>query len=268
MPSPSSSYVQSTQPSPIYNPYTQQISLPRRPPTSHPLHQPTIPSTAPHPDDLRWFGQKIHPNVSSCRLLLQNPNGIDTNDKCLEFGSILQDMKKYKIDMLLLPEININSRNFQLVDNLRAATSMHLNNGILNITNTPYFPQSTYQPGGVLTATSNTLASRSAASSSDPAGRWTCNSFYGKQAFLKIYCLYRVCPSTDSGVITAATQQENYFLTTSNRSIDPRKQVIEDLLDVLQKDIAQGNDIILCGDFNETIDSTEKHTHVWKALAL
>ena len=254
--------VQLPPPSPIYNPYTKEISLPVRPQPSH-LVQTTLPIATSHPDDSRWFGQKIHPNVSSCRLLLQNPNGIDTNDKCLEYGSILEDMKHYKIDMLLLPESNINSHNFQLVDNLRAAASLHLNYGKVNITNTPFFPLSSYQPGGVLTTTCNTLSSRTASTSSDPAGRWTCNSFYGKQSFLKIYCLYRVGPITENGIITAATQQQHYFLKTCNQTVDPRKKVIDDLLDTLQKDISKGNEIILCGDFNEGIDSNDgTHTRL------
>ena len=260
MPIKTFNYVQQpSPPSPIYNPYTKQISIPTRsqPPT---LAQTIIPSNTSHPDDFRWFGQKIHPKKSSCRLLLQNPNGVDTNDKCLEYGSILEDMKHFAIDMLLLPESNINAQNFTLVDNLRAAAALHLNHGTVNITNTPFFPPSSYQPGGVLTTICNILASRSASTSSDPAGRWTFNSFYGKKTFLKIYCLYRVGPLTESGVITAATQQQHYFLKTIDRTIDPRKKVIEDLFSTLQKDISQGNEIILCGDFNESIDSREE-TH-------
>ena len=254
----SKSYVKP--PSPIYNPYNKQISRPTRhhPPT--PV-QPKLNPIIPHPDDSRWFGQKIHPNVSSCRFLLQNPNGLDTSDNCLEFGSILQDMKKYKIDMLLLSEVNINAHNYQLVDNLRSAASLHLNHGILNVTNTPLFPHSSYQPGGVLTATSNVLASRSASMKSDPAGRWTCNSFYGKKYFLKIYCFYRVCPLTENGVITAASQQQHFFLETSNTTVDPRKKAVDDILEELQKDVSQGNEIILRGDFNELLDGKEK-THV------
>ena len=43
-------------------------------------------------------------------------------------------------------------------------------------------------------------------------------------------------------------------------SIDPRAKVIDDLLLELQKDISQGHDIILCGDFNEPLNSKE-NTH-------
>ena len=251
------SSVQPPSQQPLYNPYTKQISLPT---PSHPTAsttQTTLNPSLSHPDDSRWFGQKIHPNVSSCRLLLQNPNGINTHDKCLEYGSILEDMKHFKIDMLLLPECNINAHNYHIVDNLRAAASLHLNHGKINITNTPFFPPSSYQPGGVLATVSNVLSSRMASTTSDPAGRWTCNAFYGKNSFLKIYCLYRVGHTTEHGVITAASQQQNYFLETSHQSINPRRKVIDDILSCIQKDLSQNNEIILCGDFNEGIDSTE-----------
>ena len=201
---PHQNFVQPTpSPIPTFNPYTKNISIPTQPRPLSTHHQSTI-TPAIHPDDSRWFGQRIHPNVSTCRFLVQNPNGIDTNDNCLEFESILHDMKRYKIDMLMLSETNINAHNYRLVDNLRAASSLHLTTPILNITNTPFFPHSNYQPGGVLTVASNVLSSRSASTNSDPAGRWSCNSFYGKQSFLKVYCIYRVGNLTAQGTTTAA----------------------------------------------------------------
>ena len=259
MSSPQPSSVQQSSHTSVYNPYTRTINpSSSRTPVSHTTaFQTLLPSHQPHPDDTKWFGQKISERVNTCRFLLQNPNGIDTSDKCIDFGIILEDMKRYKVDMILLPETNINAKNYQLVDQLRAAASSHLNHGILNITNTPLFPPSTFQPGGVLTATQSFLSSRTASVSTDPAGRWTCQSFYGKHSFLKVYCLYRVCPLTSDGVITAAAQQTHYFLETSNASVNPREKVIDDLLSCIQRDLDRGNDIILTGDFNEALGDKE-----------
>ena len=145
-----------------------------------------------------------------------------------EFGLLLEQMKHFKIDMLLLPEANINPLHHTLMDNMRAATDLHLHHAKLHITNTPGFPTSTYQPGGVATVVHNKLALRAANTTNDPAGRWTSTTFRGKHRNLKIYCVYRVCSNTDSGPSTAFSQQEDFFLT-QNKVVNPRSQVITDL---------------------------------------
>ena len=248
-----------------FNPYsnTIHISHPIHS-TSHTSHQSTIHHSPPkppsctqtflspvdNPDDAKWFGEKIHNSPNGFRLLLQNPRGIDTSNKLVEFGLVLEQMKRYKIDMLLLPETNVNSSNHSLIDNMKASAQLHLHHAYLNITNTPDFPPSSYQPGGVATIHHNKLALRTAGTTYDKAGRWVCNSFHGRVRTLKIYCIYRVCDNKDGGPTTAYSQQENFFLL-QNQKVNPRSRVIDDLIGVLQSDIENNIDIILTGDFNE-----------------
>ena len=243
--------VQTHPPLSVFNPYTNQISHTHqhRPTHSSPGIQTTLP-TIDDPDDTKWFGEKIHKSPNGFRLLLQNPRGIDTSNKLVDFGLTLEQMKRYKIDMLLLPETNVNSSNHSLIDNMKASTQLHLHHAHLGITNTPNFPPSTYQPGGVATVHHNKLALKTARITYDKAGRWVCNSFHGRFRTLKIYCLYRVCDNRDGGPSTAYSQQENFFLS-QNRKVNPRNQVIDDLIDVLRSDIEKNVDIILAGDFNE-----------------
>ena len=239
---------------PIFNPYTNTLQPPSRPQeTFHPNNQSRIPPQE-DPLDSCWLGERIHPKPRGFRFLLQNPNGIDTSNKLLEFGLLLDNIKRYKIDMLLLPESNVNSHNHVLVDQMRAATELHLCNPTFSTINTPNFPPSSYQPGGVTTIHHDTLTLRTSPETHhDPAGRWTCCVLNGCHRKLKIYCLYRVCSMSDPGPTTAFSQQEQYFLA-QNQIVNPRDKVISDLIEVLQKDIEAGVDILLTGDFNEKID--------------
>ena len=248
-----SSRVQSSY-SPIFNPYTNKL----QPPSQSPVSQSTSTQSRLIPEndplDNSWIGEKIHSSPRGFRFMLQNPNGIDTSHKLFEFGLLLENIKRYKIDMLLLPESNINSRNHTLTDQLSAASELHLHNPTICTNNTPGFPTSTYQPGGVTTIHHDTLTMRTSPETHhDPAGRWTCSVLNGRKRKIKIYCVYRVCPAHAPGPTTAFSQQEQYFLT-KNKVVNPRHQVISDLVSQLEKDIAANVDIILTGDFNEKID--------------
>ena len=245
---------------PIFNPYSGKLQQPSQP---HIKQSTTSQTRIPPPDeplDSCWIGERIHPSPKGFRFLLQNPNGIDTSNKLLEFGLLLDNVKRYKIDMLLLPESNINSHNHVLIDQMRAATELHLHNPTFCTANTPGFPTSNYQPGGVTTIHHDTLTVRTSPETHhDSAGRWTCSVFNGKKRKLKIYCLYRVCDSYDPGPTTAYSQQEQFFLDKGH-IVNPRERVIDDLLSILQKDIASNIDIILTGDFNESIDGKTAST--------
>ena len=245
------------QPSPLstFNPYSNTIQSSLKTTTSKPLsHQPHLPNI-PLPTDSGWIGEKIHEFPHGFRFLLQNPNGLDLSNKLNEFGLLLENITRYKIDMLLLPESNINPHNFELIENLRAATDLHLHHALFNSTNTPGFPASQYQPGGVTTILQGNLLHRFATTCNDHAGRWACSSFRGKTRQLKVYTLYRVCDSSSSGPTTAYSQQEQFFLSR-DKVVNPRQQVINDLLPILESDISKGFDIILSGDFNEALNGT------------
>ena len=72
----------------------------------------------------------------------------------------------------------------------------------------------------------------------DKYGRWHVHQFYGKKRSLKIYNLYRVNPGSEegNGDTTAWTQQHNLY-TQNNDDRNPRKAVIDDILEEFEKDV-------------------------------
>ena len=55
----------------------------------------------------------------------------------------------------------------------------------------------------------------------------------------------------------SAWEQQQVMLRSKNIDVDPRKQVIMSLVQVLQEDIKRGFAIILMSDLNEGIDDRE-----------
>jgi len=95
---------------------------------------------------------------------------------------------------------------------------------------------------------------RFAGSEKDPAGRWTISKFYGKKNLLKIYTVYRVCVGSKKlGETTAWIQQYNHFCKRHGKVVDTRKQALKDIARQIHKDILSGDEVILCGDLNESI---------------
>ena len=113
-----------------------------------------------------------------------------------------------------------------------------------------------FQYGGVLASVQNKLSQRYAGGGSDSMGRFNWMNFYGKNRFLRIYTVYRVCQGNDSssGDDTAWTAQRTHLLE-KNINCDPREHVVTTLLQSIEQDIKASRSIIVCADMNENIFS-------------
>ena len=61
----------------------------------------------------------------SFRLYVQNPNGIDITDGLLPFRLLLDNVRRFRIDALLLPETNMNKNNVRIIEMLKESTKSH-----------------------------------------------------------------------------------------------------------------------------------------------
>jgi len=136
------------------------------------------------PDDKEWFGNRMVEKPDSFRIFLQNPNGIDTSENLGIFRLQLDEMRRYKIGMWLMPETNINRNDFLVKEKMTTAVQAHCDLGQIELTNTPGFPRDhTRQPGGVATIMRGDTMSRYAGSECDRMGRWIVSKFFGKNPF-------------------------------------------------------------------------------------
>ena len=128
--------------------------------------------------------------------------------------------------------------------------------------------------GGVMTGITGNLYGRIRSKIEDIYGRWC--GFYllgndGKELF--ILTAYNVSQTERTGNDTLYNQQQAQYLLHYNTKglkcnkeqyIDPKQRFIRDLKTLLTDVAASGHDIILTGDFNETLG--ESHDHLTLAL--
>ena len=258
----------------IYNPYTKKVTnrinltppVPDTPSTQTTIYE----NSHSCPLDDKWVGTKMSKRPHGWRILLQNPNGINLDDNFSDFKTLLYDIRDSSVDMLLLSETKLNPMNTRVHETIKDMQEKVFPGGDVFMTNTPGFPTFTpNQPGGVLTLLRRKLKTRVSSVQHDRLGRWNKLTFYGKTSHLHIYNVYRVIAgSTGSGDSTAWMQQyhqinnkKSTLQYTNRKQNDPRHHVISQLLESVEQDLFQSDEVIIAGDFNETLNSRDK-THI------
>ncbi|KAI2499112.1 hypothetical protein MHU86_15382 [Fragilaria crotonensis] len=92
--------------------------------------------------------------------------------------------------------------------------------------------------------------------SQDHMGRWvtqTMKGFNGRQVTI-ISAYQAVTDSQCTGLMTVTAQQQNILVQSQDALSEPRKAFKRDISELLKRIRARGDEIILVGDFNETID--------------
>ena len=114
---------------------------------------------------------------------------------------------------------------------------------------------SSNKPGGVLLGVTGPLVGRVKFSFNDDLGRWVGLELLGRNGRpLVIICAYQVCQKSGrSGDFTAYTQQVSILRRRGVDRPNPRKQFITDLIALLKPYCSANADIVLMGDFNESI---------------
>lgn len=94
----------------------------------------------------------------------------------------------------------------------------------------------------------------------DPLGRWIRTKIYPKMRSLVIYNTYRTSPKTlaTADCDTPWMEQWQILRVEHGDEVDPRKQHMYDLCDLVQQDREAGDFYLIWGDFNENYVDEEK----------
>ena len=220
-----------------YNCYTKQYVLPQQPKTSTAYNK-HIKYSSEDSTDCVWVGDTMspEPNKRATRFWFQNCHGLMNANDSTRFHFEMTSLIEQNIHYLGFAETNINNNHtftkFQIENSFKSLTD----HGRFDLNNTPGFSnKSFYQPGGVGAGFHGRICNRYPKTSRDPCGRWISHVFIGKTNTLKNYTVYRVNPKPPRGD-TTAWQQQKLYLQRNQQDLDPRKQVIDDLLASLQRD--------------------------------
>ena len=86
----------------------------------------------------------------------------------------MDDVVRHNINLMIMPESNLNCRSAFIMEKLQDSTEQHCENGRFFATNTPGYPdfRAIRQPGGVATVMQGRYSIRFAGIEYDPVGRW------------------------------------------------------------------------------------------------
>lgn len=225
-----------------------------------------------NPTDHAWIGHRMRrPRPSYARFWIQNVHGLNISYNFNPYLEHLDFIKRYNIQFLALIETHLNHQNQYVKENIEASHKMIYPEGHVVLTNTPTNDyDDTRKSGGILISTQGRLSQRYAGGGCDPGGRYAWMDFYGKEVYLRIYTVYRVCPCTDSiaGDNQAWTLQREW-LQAKGVNENPRSQILLDLKKAIQSDIHNKREVMVVGDFNENVlGATGKTVQMMKNLGL
>ena len=220
--------------------------------------------------DFEWVGDDLHnrPKHHHTRFLFLNCNGLPRKDVEF-FNSFIRSCLGKHVHYCGLAEINFNAYNYNLKKNLNKGFENTLPGGLLHFNNSKiYGNQIEFQPGGVSAWLHGKLVRHYMTVGFDPLGRWIYHQFQGQTSNLRVYTLYRVNPGRVKKGSQSAWEQQRLLLSEKKIYTDPRKQVILDLCQEIQKAKNMGFEILLMGDLNESVGAREKTNDIFAEMDL
>ena len=212
-------------------------------------------------NDNVWVGDSALSNSRKhIRIWFQNVNGLVKKNDTQEFQYNIATMADAGVNFFAFTEINLNTNKPGLQNKIIESFNQIIPNGHFRLNNSPGYPKrSMYQPGGVASGFDSSMKMRYLREGCDPFGRWIWQEFGQNMHITRIYTLYRVNDGSEnaSGTSTAWYQQRCLYEEKGMR-VNPRKQVLEDLCNDISPCIEKGQNIILGGDFNESMCSKEQ----------
>ena len=210
-------------------------------------------------EDNEWIGEKIDTNENkSIRIGFYNTNGIKIYNDMISLEGVLNDMHEIDISYLGLSEINLAAEKPQVKADLREAIQKCLGReATIQTATTKNKVKYNYKPGGTAAICRSGIVGRiePKGRGGDEWGRWTFTHLRRRNMKpLTIISAYQVCRNPTNQDGNSAWSQQKAMLLEKNRKEHPRKAFIKDLEKIIKECQGKGHDIIVGGDFNETIE--------------
>ena len=189
------------------------------------------------------------------RLYFQNVNGLRVSENGLDITSAFYHMDNIRADVFGFAETKLDCQSQHVRSLLRRSKTKIWPHACISTSSSNIPWHSCTKPGGVLLGVTGPLVGRVKQTIDDDLGRWTGIELLGRDGHqLLILCAYQVCQSSGrSGDTTAYSQQYSILRRRGSDSPNPRRQFVQDLKALLTPYTEAHADIILMGDFNETI---------------
>jgi hypothetical protein len=204
----------------------------------------------------------------SCRMVLQNVNGLTTSYDCEKSYALALESDAIGADIIGMVETNINWRENKLTNKITNAWKERYKHVRMTTSSSDIMFDTPYQPGGTAIIVAPPWTSRATMSKDNSGlGRWTQVTLKGKNNnTVSVITVYGVGKNNIStcGPHTCYFQQWN-LLNKGNEDdqIDPRKRLFEDLQTKIEELKGEGEEIIVLMDANDTLQMPNSQLTSW-----
>jgi hypothetical protein len=219
----------------------------------------TLPTTTIH-DESTWIGDKATDNKSpqTTRLVFHNINGLGTTQYRQQISILANDQLSLDIDILGMTEHCLNIHHQDTLKNIQQTLKNSIQDKLfLQMNATRSSTTQRYLPGGTaIMMIGNTIGRlEPKGKGGDYMGRWSYIHMRRKHSTpVTIITAYQVNKNpTNTTGITAWHQQRLILDNEGKYDMHPRTAFINDLTHFILELQQQQHDIIIGGDFNDTI---------------
>jgi len=206
-----------------------------------------------------WIGDemKMEKNRKRTRMIFHNCNGIKLRTRT-GFGDTCIAVKQMETEMYHVQEHNLDTTQQKIIQQLTKTAKQAMGQVKMEAGSSSKKAKNNYKPGGTMTITEGRLLGRVIASESDYLGRWEKTTLSGKQGkIITVYNTYIVGKRdhNELGEMTVARQMDATYMMEGRVNENPRSAHISDLTIAMDEDKKKGHNIILGGDFNESMNN-------------
>lgn len=218
-----------------------------------------------HDDENKWHGDTvISPKEPHClRMVFHNVRGLSLRGvDGLEM--FIHEQAALQIDIQAFSEHCLDTTKYHVPQTAKEILrKTYPGQSLIQLTSSQEPAVNQYKPGGTGLLLLGQAASRLEPNGrgGDVMGRWGYVHLRRKNLPpVTVISVYQVCPRPTNLIGNTAYHQQQRALNIANRALSPRQAFIQDLDHFLTVLRNQGNDIILGGDFNESLE--DKHSGI------
>ena len=221
-------------------------------------HRPILLSFDNQRQNNPWGDQLSEKENATTRIYSLNLNGIGLDRRGGQFDTLCAITKEIQADIVCCQEHNVDTLQTIVRSILHNTLQHHWQRFRMQTGSTQQSFVQWYKPGGTLMFSVGNITGRIMEQSQDHMGRWVTQTMkgYNRRQVTVISAYQAVTDSQCTGIMTVTSQQRNIIVQSRDSLSEPRKAFKRDLSELLRRLITRGDEIILVGDFNETIDDT------------
>jgi exonuclease III len=219
-------------------------------------HRPFLLSSTNQRKNERWGDPMREKESSVMRVYALNLNGLSMDRRGGQFDELCSISKEIQADVICCQEHKVDTTNPVFRSILLHTMRQHWQRSRLVTGTTKQSFTHWYKPGGSMMFSTGNLTDRIVEQQQDFIGGWVTQTFKGQHnAQIIVMSAYQVVTyNTHTGLLTTTAQQRSNLIHCQDPILEPRKAFKRDLRKLLQFLIDREDDILLVGDFNETID--------------